>query len=93
MSENADLVRRAIDYFGKTGDFRDVWAEWAFEADAFIEGAHAVVVPLLFRVRCQSGVELVIEETWAYWLRDGKIRRVEQHGTEQAALKAAGLED
>jgi ketosteroid isomerase-like protein len=78
-------LRRAV------AEFRDAWAESAFEAETFIEGNDTVVVPLLFRLRSQSGVELEVEEFWAYWLRDGKICRVEQHGTKQDALKAVGL--
>jgi hypothetical protein len=36
-------------------------------------------------------VELEVDEGWATWLRNGKITRIEQHGTKQEALEAAGL--
>jgi hypothetical protein len=107
--DNVEIVRRAIDYFGETGEipsdyyapevvfamrpdgpsrgvfhgieglrravaeFRDAWAESAFEAETFIEGNDTVVVPLLFRLRSQSGVELEVEEFWAYWLRTARF--------------------
>ena len=44
-----------------------------------------------FRLKAHSGVELEVEESWAYWLTDGLVRRLEQHGTKEAALAATGL--
>jgi hypothetical protein len=39
-------------------------------------------------------VDLEAEEAaWAYWLRDGKLTRIEQHGDRQKALEAAGLRE
>jgi ketosteroid isomerase-like protein len=125
--ENAEVVRRAIQYFGETGEvasecydpevefttrsdgrgqhtfhgveglrhsvefFREVWASSTFEAQEFVETGEAVVVPLLFHLRARSGVELEVKEAWAYWVRSGKIWRVEQHGSKREALKAVGL--
>ncbi len=127
--ENVELVRRAIEYFGKTGDvaeecydaevefttrsdgpgqeiyrgieglrrsvqsFREVWASTEFDVKSFIEVGDVVVVPLLFHLRAQSGVELDVEEAWGYWVRNGRIRRIEQHPTKAQALEAAGLSE
>jgi ketosteroid isomerase-like protein len=127
--ENVEVVSRAIEYFGETGDvadecydaevefttrsdgpgqeiyhgieglrrsvqsFGEVWATMEFEAQGFIEVGDVVVVPLLFHLRAQSGVELDIAEAWAYWVREGKIWRIEQHPTKAEALEAAGLRE
>src|SRR5689334_7783411 len=61
--------------------FAEVWETSAFEAKEFVEVGNVVVVPFLFHLRAQSGVELDVEETWAYWVRGGKIHRIEQHPT------------
>jgi ketosteroid isomerase-like protein len=127
--ENVEVVRRAAEHFGETGDvaeecydvdlefttrsdgpgqsvyhgidglrravqsFREVWATTEFEAQGFIEVGEVVVVPLLFHLRAQSGVELDVEEAWAYWVRNGKISRIEQHPNKVEALEAAGLSE
>ena len=127
--ENVEIVRRAIDYFGETGEipvecydpgvefttrsdgpgqttyhgidglrqsvesFQEAWASTRFEAQEFIEVEEAVIVSVLFHLRAQSGVELDVEEAWAYWVRDGKITRIEQHGTKPEALQSAGLSE
>ena len=127
--ENVEVVRRALDYLGETGDvnaacydadiqfttrsdgptqtvysgidglrqslqsFRAVWTTLEFEAREFIEVGEAVVVPLLFRLSSRRGVQLDVEEGWAYWVRNGKIWRVEQHASKHEALEAAGLSE
>ena len=79
-----DGLRRSVE------DFREAWASTTFKADEFIPKNDAVVVPLLFHLRAQSGVELDIEEAWVYWVRNGKIWRMEQHASKEEALEAAG---
>jgi ketosteroid isomerase-like protein len=79
--------------FGSVEDFREAWASTTFEAEEFIPKNDAVVVPLLFHLRAQSGVELDVEEAWVYWVRNGKIWRMEQHASKQEALEAAGLSE
>jgi ketosteroid isomerase-like protein len=127
--ENVEIVRRAIEYFGETGDvpseyydpevefttrpdgpeqttfhrveglrrsvesFREAWASSTFEAQEFIETGEGAVVLVLWHLRAQSGVELDVEEAWAYWVRDGSICRIEQYGTKREALEAAGLSE
>jgi len=34
---------------------------------------------------------LEVEAAWAYWLRDRKLTRIEQHGNRLKAVEAAGL--
>ena len=73
--------------------FREAWARSEYEPQEFIEVGDAVVVPLIFHLRAQSGVALDVQEAWAYWVRDGRIWRIEQHPTKQEALEAAGLSE
>ncbi len=80
-------LRRSVE------SFREAWAISTFEAQEFIETGEAIVVPLLFHLRAQSGVELEVEEAWAYWVRNGRIWRIQQHATKQEALEAAGLRE
>jgi len=70
--------------------FGEVWAQTAAHILKLIEGDDAVVALVRIELRSQAGVDLDVEEAWAYWLRDGKITRIEQHGDRQAALEAAG---
>jgi ketosteroid isomerase-like protein len=78
---------------GAMKSFGEVWASISFEAQEFIEADEAVVVPLLFHLRANSGVQLDVHEAWAYWVRDGAIQRIEQHGTRRDALEAVGLSE
>jgi len=55
-----------------------------------LSDANAVVIRAHVRV-AQSGIELAVEETWATWVRDGEIARIEQYGAREDALRAAGL--
>jgi SnoaL-like protein len=70
---------------------KEAWADLIVEVGDMEATGEVVVVPLLWHLRSQGGVQMDVEETWAYWLRDGRIYRVEQHGTTQEALEAAGL--
>jgi hypothetical protein len=51
---------------------------------------HAVVLRVHVRGG-KSGVELRFQEGWAVWLHGGKLTRIEQYGTKDEALDAAGL--
>ena len=73
------------------GEFGEAWQSIEAEIVEMLEGADTVVAVGRFRLKAHSGVELEVEETWAYWLSDGLVRRVEQHGSRDAALAAAGL--
>jgi hypothetical protein len=55
-----------------------------------LSDANAVVIRAHVR-GAQSGIELAVEETWATWVRDGEIARIEQYGAREDALRAAGL--
>jgi ketosteroid isomerase-like protein len=70
---------------------REVWADLRGEISEVIEADDAVVSVIRWRVRGHSGVELEVVEGWATWIRDGKITRIEQHGSKEEALEAAGL--
>jgi ketosteroid isomerase-like protein len=71
--------------------FGEVWEQTAAHIIALIEGDDVVVAVVRFDLRSHEGVELEVEEAWAYWLRDGKLTGIEQHGSREKALEAAGL--
>ena len=71
--------------------FGEVWADTAAQITELIEGDDVVVAVLRIELHSHAGVELDVEEAWTYWLGDGKLTRIEQHGTRQKALEAAGL--
>ena len=71
----------------------EVWASMKIEPREFIQTDDAIVVVTHFQLRGHSGVELDVEQAWAYWMRNGKIRRMEQYGSKQEALEAAGLRE
>jgi ketosteroid isomerase-like protein len=73
--------------------FGEVWAQTTAHITELIEADDVVVAVVRIEVRSQAGVDLEVEEAWAYWLRDGKLTRIEQHGDRQEALEAAGLRE
>ena len=76
-----------------TASVREVWADFNAEIMEAIDTEDAVVLVLKWRLRAQSGVELEVVEGWTSWIRGGKITRIEQHGSKDQALKAAGLRE
>jgi ketosteroid isomerase-like protein len=86
-------------YHGLTGlrqsqkSVREAWRSIRAEPREFIEGDEVVVALIHFELRAHSGIELEQDQGWAYWLRDGRIRRMEQYGTKREALEAAGLRE
>jgi ketosteroid isomerase-like protein len=86
-------------YTGLTGlqrsleSIQEAWESMSVEAREFIESDEVIVAVLHFKVRSHSGVELDLDQGWAYWMRNGKIWRIEQHGTKQEALGALGLRE
>jgi SnoaL-like domain len=84
-----DGMREAVEAF------REAWGGSAQAEILGISGSGDVLVAeVRFQLRgVSSGVELAVDEGWAYWMRDGKALRIEQHGSREHALKAAGLRD
>jgi ketosteroid isomerase-like protein len=86
-------------YTGLTGlqrsleSVHEAWESMSVEAREFIDSDEVIVAVLRFHVRSHGGVELDLDQGWAYWMRNGKIRRIEQHGTKQEALAAVGLRE
>jgi ketosteroid isomerase-like protein len=70
---------------------RTVWADLSGEVLEIVGTGDTLVAVIRWHLRSHSGVELEVVEGWANWLRDGKIVRVEQHGSKEEALAAAGL--
>ncbi len=74
-----------------TASMRQVWADLRAEILELIESGDAVVSVIRWHLQGQSGVELDEIEGWVTWIRDGKIARIEQYGSKNEALEAAGL--
>jgi ketosteroid isomerase-like protein len=72
---------------------REAWDSMKLEAREFIEADEAIVALTHFRLRGHSGVELEVDQAWTYQMRNGKIWRMEQYGSKQEALEAAGLRE
>jgi ketosteroid isomerase-like protein len=72
----------------------DIWEQgFTLKAHEFIDLGDAVVVPSTSRVQARgSGVTLDADETHVFTVHDGKIVRVREYRTKDAALKAVGLE-
>jgi ketosteroid isomerase-like protein len=74
-----------------TESLREVWVQIHVEVSEMIDEGDIVVSVLRWDLRARSGAELEAVEAWVTWVRDGKITRIEQHGSRQEALDAAGL--
>jgi ketosteroid isomerase-like protein len=74
-----------------SASMRQVWAELHSEILEVVESGDVVVSVIRWHLRGQSGVELDEVEGWVTWIRDGKIVRIEQYGSKEEALEAAGL--
>ena len=70
---------------------KEAWEIIEAEVRQFIGSGDVLVAMLHFHLRGHSGVELEADKAWAYWMREGKIRRMEQYGSKREALQAAGL--
>jgi ketosteroid isomerase-like protein len=70
---------------------KEAWDTIETEVREFIGTGDVLVALLHFRLRGHGGVELEADQAWAYWMREGRIRRIEQYGSKRDALDAAGL--
>jgi ketosteroid isomerase-like protein len=90
----AHVTYRGLDGLRKgLRSMRSVWADFKAEIEDIAASEDRVVSVIRWHLRAQSGVELEEVEGWATWLADGKITRIEQHGTKEEALEAAGLSE
>jgi ketosteroid isomerase-like protein len=90
----AHITYRGLDGLRRgVASMRGVWAEFKAEIEEITASEDRVVSVLRWHLRAQSGVELEEVEGWASWLRDGKITRIEQHGSKREALEATGLRE
>ena len=69
---------------------REAWDSIRAEVIEETERGDWIVVAFRFHLRSHAGVELVEDEGWAYEIRDGKVQRIEQHGSFEEALAAVG---
>ena len=73
---------------------REVWGEWRFELERFIEvGERVVVLVHLVAEGGQSGVHLERDTAHVWTLADGKVTRCEVYLDRAEALKLLGLKD
>ena len=72
---------------------KEVWQSIETEVREFIGTGDVLIALLHFHLRGHSGVELEVVQAWAYWMREGKIRRMEQYGSKREALEAGGLSE
>jgi uncharacterized protein len=72
--------------------FEEVMDEQWYRAQEFIEAGDEVVVPLRWGGRGKgSGIRFEEgQETWIFTVKEGKIARVREFATREAALEAAG---
>jgi ketosteroid isomerase-like protein len=88
----AHLTYRGLDGLRRgTDSLHEVWESISGEVLEMIDGGEVVVSVIRWSLRARSGAELEEVEGWATWVRDGKIVRIEQHGTKSEALEAVGL--
>ena len=73
----------------------DIWEQgFTLKAHEFIDLGDAVVVPSTSRVQARgSGVTLDADETHVFTVHDGKIVRVREYRTKDAALQALGARE
>ena len=90
----AHFTYRGLEGLGRgAASMRAVWARITGEIQENIASGDRVVSVIRWQLRSKRGVELEEIEGWATWLRDGKIIRIEQHGSKAEALEAAGLSE
>ena len=66
--------------------------DFKFEAVEFIDGGECVVVPLRVSGFMRgTRAEVGFEESWVFWVREGKVIEVREYRTKDEALGAAGL--
>lgn len=87
--QGIDGLRRFVSAIG------ELWADrfdGAMRFEEFIDLGDWVVVPWTARLRGKgSGIEVVVEETYAVRVSGGRIVRVEEYRSKEEALEAAGL--
>ncbi len=79
----------AKEFWRKT---QEVFAEVRWEPQEFIDFGHVVVVSVkVAATGRESDVTTEMDETDAFWFRDGRITRLQGFATKEEALEAAGL--
>jgi ketosteroid isomerase-like protein len=88
-------AHHGIDAVGKAfGDWMSTFAGGVVFEEVVVErgrDAYVVSAHMIARGR-ESGLELERDWAWAYWMRSGKIVRVEVHPSIEAARVVAGAE-
>ena len=73
---------------------RDVWSEWRFEPERFLDAGDRVVV--FVRVVAKggaSGVPITLEDAHVVTVRDGRMKSARVYRDRSDALEAAGLSE
>jgi ketosteroid isomerase-like protein len=71
---------------------QEAWDSMKIEEREIVQSDDVIVAVWRYHLRGHSGVELEVEQGWAYWIRNGEIWRIEQQGSKQEALEAVGLQ-
>jgi ketosteroid isomerase-like protein len=72
-------------------EFAESWAEMRPELIEAEEAGHdRMVTTIRWHLRGHGGVALDVDEGWAVWFRDGKVARMEQHASREAAEASSG---
>ena len=83
-------------YRGREGAMRfaemtDVWEAARIEPAEFIDAGDDVLVPHVVHLRGRDGIEVKVQATYVYTLRDGLCVRWRIYQEHSEALEAAGL--
>jgi ketosteroid isomerase-like protein len=91
--EGAQVFRGAEGLKRWTAKTREIWDEWRFEPERFIDADDGVVVVLVHLVAegGLSGVRLERDTAHVWTLADGKVIRCEVYLDRSEALEATGL--
>ena len=77
-----------------TAALRELWSEWRFVPERFLDaGDHVVVFALLVARGHESGVPIELETNHVWTFRDGQATAMRVYRDRAEALEAAGLQD
>jgi ketosteroid isomerase-like protein len=77
-----------------TAALRELWSEWRFVPERFLDaGDHVLVFALLIARGHESGVPIELETTHVWTFRDGQATAMRVYRDRAEALEAVGLRE
>ena len=74
--------------------WRDMFSDFSFDVDEYIDAGDVLVLPGWVRVRARgSSADIREPYNWVAKMRDGRVVEVREYRTTDEALKAAGLSE